>query len=389
MEKRQNRATSKHPYRGFSLREIDTVFLGLTVMLLAIGLIMLMSASYPSAYYEFGKPTYYIARQGRYAILGIVAMMTVAGTDYHRVKSIAKPLLLLSVLLLALVLIPGIGVVRNNARRWISVGGFLTFQPSEIAKLAVILDFSTSIAVKKDLMRTWRYGVKPYAVILILIAALMLGEPHLSGTVLIVGTGLIVLFVGGMQWKWIAVIVLLGSVAVGVLLSGIVPYGQSRIEMWRNPFVDAHGAGYQLSQSLIAIGSGGLTGLGFGKSRQKFLYLPEEHNDFIFAVVCEELGLLGSSMILLLFAAVIMRGYQISLYAPDRLGRLLVVGIVSLFAMQTFLNIAVVTGLLPTTGISLPFFSYGGTALFLQLIEMGIVLSVSGYRKHFEEQSFK
>ena len=188
------RARTKSFGGRFSLREIDPVFLSLTILLLAIGLIMLLSASYPSAYYELGKPTYYIARQGRYALLGVLAMIVIAGTDYHRVKCIAKPLLLLSLILLVLVLIPGVGIVRNNARRWISIGGLMTFQPSELAKLAVILDFSTSIAVKKDLMRTWRRGVLPYAITLTVIAALMLKEPHLSGTVLIVGIGFVLMF---------------------------------------------------------------------------------------------------------------------------------------------------------------------------------------------------
>lgn len=338
---------------------------------------MLMSASYPSAYYEFGTSTYYVVRQARFAALGLVAMVAIAGVDYHCLRRVAKPLMLLSVVLLVLVLIPGIGVVRNNARRWISVGGLITFQPSEVAKLAVVLEFSTTIAIKKDLMRTWKYGIKPYAAILVIMTCLMLREPHLSGALLIVGVGSILMFVGGISWRWLFALGLLGLVAVGVLLSGILPYGQSRIAMWLDPFIDAQGAGYQLAQSLIAIGSGGLTGVGFGQSRQKFLYLPEEHNDFIFAVMCEELGMIGGGIVLLLFSALIMRGYQIALHAADRFGSLLVVGVMSLLAMQTFLNIAVVTGLLPTTGISLPFFSYGGTALLLQLVEMGVVLSVS------------
>ena len=166
-----------------------------------------------------------------------------------------------------------------------------------------------------------------------------------------------------------------------LMMSGVIKYGQSRIAMWKDPFIDPRGDGYQLSQSLISIGSGGLLGVGLGKSRQKFLYLPEEHNDFIFAIICEELGLIGATIIMLLFAALILRGYWIALHARDRFGSLMVVGVTTLIAMQTFLNIGVVTGLLPTTGISLPFFSYGGTALLIQLAEMGIVLSVSRQMK--------
>lgn len=360
---------------------IDFTFLGLLMMLLAIGLIMLLSASFPSAYYELGKPTYYFTRQLLYAALGIFAMLTIGLMDYHLLRKVSRPLLLISLLLLVLVLIPGIGEVRNNARRWISIGSLFTFQPSEITKLAVILDFSASIAGKKNSMHTWKHGVKPYICILLIIAVLMMGEPHLSGTILIVGTGVVLMIVGGMHWKWISAGVT-AAVAVGAaVVTGVFPYGQSRIAMWKDPFIDASGAGYQLTQSLIAIGSGGLTGVGLGKSRQKYLYLPEEHNDFIFAIVCEELGFIGAALILVLFMAVILRGYWIALQAPDRFGLLLVVGIISLFAVQTAFNVAVVTGLLPTTGISLPFFSYGGTALCLQLFEMGIVLSVSKFRR--------
>lgn len=369
------------PSQWFS---VDFTFLGLLLLLLATGLVMLLSASYPSAYYELGKPTYYFVRQLQYASLGLIAMLAVGFMDYHVLKRFSRPLLLISILLLVLVLIPGIGEVRNNARRWISVAGVFTFQPSELTKLAIILDFSASIARKKDLMLTWKAGVKPYVCVLGIIAVLMMGEPHLSGTILILGTGVVLMVAGGLHWRWISAGITVGFGTVVAFLSGMIPYGQSRIAMWKDPFIDASGAGYQLAQSLIAIGSGGLTGTGLGRSRQKFLYLPEEHNDFIFAVVCEELGLIGACLILMLFAAIILRGYWIALRAPDRFGSLLVVGVISLFAMQTFLNVAVVTGLLPTTGISLPFFSYGGTALCLQLLEMGIVLSVSKFRKSIQ-----
>ena len=212
-------------------------------------------------------------------------------------------------------------------------------------------------------------------------ALLMLMEPHLSGTILILGAGAVLMLVGGIRWAWVgAAVGFVGSVAA-LMLTGVIKYGQSRIAMWQNPFIDPQGAGYQLSQSLISIGSGGLLGVGLGKSRQKFLYLPEEHNDFIFAIVCEELGLIGASIIMLLFAALILRGYWIALHARDRFGSLLAVGVTTVIGMQVFLNIGVVTGLLPTTGISLPFFSYGGTALVIQLAGMGIILSVSRQMK--------
>ena len=216
--------------------------------------------------------------------------------------------------------------------------------------------------------------------ILLAIAALMMLEPHLSGTVLILGTGAALMLVGGIEWKWVGG-VLAAAAAGAYLLIGVVGYGSSRIAMWKDPWLDSLGDGYQMVQSYLAIGSGGLFGVGLGKSRQKYLYLPEEHNDFIFSVVCEELGLIGATIIMVLFALLILRGYWIALQARDRFGSLLVVGVTTLLAMQTFLNIAVVSGLVPATGISLPFFSYGGTALLIQLVEMGIVLSVSRQMK--------
>ena len=363
------------------LRNMDAVFLLMVLLLLGIGLVMLLSASFPSAYYEMGDPMYYFKRQVCFAAMGLVAMLRIGCWDYAWLRRIAKPAMAGALLLLVLVLVPGIGVVRNNARRWISVAGLFTIQPSELVKLAVIVQFSASIAQKKEQMQTWHEGVRPYLCLLLLAAGLVLVEPHLSGAVLVFGAGAILMAVGGIRLRWIVGAGVLAALGVCLLLSGVIPYGRSRIDMWKDPFADAQGAGYQLSQSLITIGSGGLTGVGLGRSRQKFLFLPEEHNDFIFAIVCEELGLIGAGLILLLFMALILRGYWIALHARDRFGTLLAVGITSLLALQTFLNVGVVTGLLPTTGISLPFFSYGGTALFLQLIEMGIILSVSAQEK--------
>ena len=356
----------------------DLPFLLLVLLLTAIGLVMLLSASFPSAYYETKDhdPTYYFVRQGVFAIMGVAAMLFIGKINYQRFRALAKPALFVTVVLLALVLIPGIGLVRNNARRWLGIGELLTFQPSEIAKVAIVLYFADSISKKKDKMRTFRYGILPYALWLMLVGGLVLLEPHLSGAILIMGAGAAIMLVGGINWAWVGGA--LGTAAgMLYLVLFVIQYNKSRITYWLDPWEDAQGAGYQLSQSLISIGSGGLLGVGLGKSRQKFLFLPEEHNDFIFAIVCEELGLIGAAIIMLLFAALILRGYWIALHARDRFGSLMVVGIITLVALQTFLNIGVVTGLLPTTGISLPFFSYGGTALSIQLAEMGIVLSVS------------
>ena len=379
--RKEKEAESRELARG----PIDLPFCLLVLLLTAVGLVMLLSASFPSAYYETNgaNPMYYFVRQGIFAIMGIAAMFFIGKINYQRFRGAAKILLYLAIILLILGISPGnpIAVPRNNATRWLGVGTLFTFQPSEIAKVAVVLYFSDSISSKKDKMRTTRYGILPYLLIMGVIAFLMMLEPHLSGTVLILGAGAVLMLVGGIRWIWvIAAGGFVGTVAT-LMMSGVIKYGQSRIAMWQNPFIDPRGDGYQLSQSLISIGSGGLLGVGLGKSRQKFLYLPEEHNDFIFAIVCEELGLIGAAIIMLLFAALILRGYWIALHARDRFGSLLVVGVTTLIAMQTFLNIGVVTGLLPTTGISLPFFSYGGTALSMQLAEMGIVLSVSRQMK--------
>ena len=360
---------------------MDIPFLLLTLLLTGIGLMMLFSASFPSAYYETGSAGYYFKRQAIFAAAGIVAMLVVGRFNYQRWRGAAKMLMVLAIFLLLLVIIPGVGITKNNATRWLGIDGVLTFQPSEIAKLAVIVYFADSISKKKERMRDLREGVLPYGVWLAVIAVLMLLEPHLSGTILIVGTGAIMMAVGGMPAWLIGAGV--GGVAaaawgfVALVDAGIISYGASRINMWHDPWLDSSDQGYQMVQSLIAIGSGGLLGTGLGKGRQKFLYLPEESNDFIFSTVCEELGLIGACLILLVFALLLLRGFWIALHARDRFGTLLVVGVMSHLGLQVFLNVAVVTGLVPATGISLPFFSYGGTALMLQLVEIGLVLSVS------------
>ena len=363
---------------------IDLPFCLLVLLLMSIGLVMLLSASFPSAYYNTKRndPTYYFVRQGVFAVMGVAAMLFIGKINYRRFRGVAKSLLYVSIFLLVFVAIPGnpVAVTVKGATRWIGVGDLFNFQPSEIAKMAIIIYFSDSISKKKDLMRSFRYGILPYAAILVVTAGLVAIEPHLSGAILILGAGAALMLVGGINWAW--VLGALGA-AAGMLYFAlfVVGYNTSRIQYWLNPWADAQGKGYQLSQSLITIGSGGLLGVGLGKSRQKFLFLPEEHNDFIFAIICEELGLIGASIIMLLFAALILRGYWIALHARDRFGSLLVIGVTTLIAMQTFLNIGVVTGLLPTTGISLPFFSYGGSALSIQLAEMGVVLSVSRQMK--------
>ena len=383
-EKKRRRKEREELSRELARGPIDLPFCLLVLMLMGVGLVMLLSASFPSAYYDNDDPIKYFRQQGVFAIAGVAAMLFIGKINYQRFRGAAKPLLYLSIVLLVLVIIPGnpIALTRNHATRWLGIRNTsFQFQPSEVAKMAVGLYFSDTISKKKDKMNTTRYGVAPYLLILGVLSLLMMLEPHLSGTVLILSAGAVLMLVGGINLTWVAAAVAGAGGIAFLMFSGVIKYGQSRLAMWQNPWLDPRGDGYQLVQSLLSIGSGGLWGVGLGRSMQKFLYLPEEHNDFIFAIVCEELGLIGATIIMLLFAALILRGYWIALHARDRFGSLLVVGVTTLIAMQTFLNIGVVTGLLPTTGISLPFFSYGGTALMIQLAEMGIVLSVSRQMK--------
>ena len=360
---------------------MDVPFLLLTLLLTVVGLVMLFSASFPMAYYEGSGPAYYLIRQGVFAVVGIAAMLVIGSVNYERYRVTGKYVVGLAILLLVLVLIPGVGITRNNATRWLGFGELFTFQPSEIAKVGVILFFADSISKKKERMRTFKYGIMPYGLLLLVIAFLMYKEPHLSGMVLILGIGAVMMFVGGIDLIWVGAGAGVAGIGVIAYLKGWISYNSSRIAIWRDPLSTdpelMRGAGYQIRQSLLAIGSGGLLGVGLGKSRQKFMYLPERHNDFIFAIICEELGLIGATLIMALFALLIIRGYWIALHARDRFGALLAVGVTTQVALQVFLNIAVVTNLLPNTGISLPFFSYGGTALVIQLAEMGLVLSVS------------
>ena len=377
----QKRRATERKNREAAKGALDLPFLLLTLLLTGVGLIMLFSASFPSAFYETGDATYYVKRQAFFAAFGVAGMLIVGKINYQRFRGAAKLLLGAALFLLIMVIIPGVGITINNSTRWLGIEGVLTFQPSEIAKLAIIVYFADSISKKKEKMQDFREGVLPYAIILVVFGVLMMLEPHLSGTILIFGIGIMMMVVGGMR-RWLVAAGFGGVAVVGwgfvkLVESGIISYGAGRINMWKNPWLDPLKEGYQMVQSLISIGSGGLLGVGFGKSRQKFLFLPEEHNDFIFAIVCEELGLIGASLIMLVFMLLIFRGFWIALHARDRFGALMVVGVMTQISLQTFLNIAVVTGLIPATGISLPFFSYGGTALMLQLVEMGIVLSVS------------
>lgn len=357
---------------------MDIPFLVITLLLLLIGVVMVLSASYASAYYDLnnetgGSATYYFARQLFFAIFGVVIMFVASRMPISFYRRFSFLLLAVAIGLLLAVLV--IGSESHGARRWINLGP-VNLQPSEIAKIAIILYFSALICRYKNLMGTFKYGVAPFATILLVIIALLALEPHLSASIIIILIGGIMMFVGGARLFWF----ICGGAGVAGLLFvalNVLNYSADRITAWRDPFADAGDTGYQIVQSLYAIGSGGLFGLGLGQSRQKYLYLPEEHNDFIFSVICEELGFIGALLILALFAILIARGYWLAIHCRDRYSFLVCTGITSLLAIQVILNVAVCTNLIPCTGISLPFFSYGGTALLMQMAEMGIILSIS------------
>lgn len=352
---------------------IDMTFLLITMIILGIGLIMLLSASFARAYYESGNPTKYFVKQVLFSALGILAMLVISRINVNFISRFS--MLLLGAALLLLAAVPFIGMDEGGARRWIDLG-ITTFQPSELAKIGVILSFATLSCRFKEKMKTFKYGVLPFAAILGIIVGLLMLEPHISASIIILAIGAVMMYLGGTKLKWF---VMLGIVVLagGVILLSQFGYAIDRIKIWRDPFSDPLGDGFQIIQSLYAVGSGGLLGVGLGQSRQKYMYLPEEHNDYIFSVVCEELGYIGAMLILVLFALLIIRGYWIALHAKDRYSMMVAAGTTTLLFFQVFLNVAVVTNLIPCTGISLPFFSAGGSALVLQLAEMGIILGIS------------
>lgn len=355
---------------------IDFGFLFTVITLLAVGLLMVFSASYPYAYYYFDDGLYFIKRQTIWAGLGAVAMAFTANFDYRKYKKLAFPILAISFFLLLAVLVVGINL--NGAKRWLGIGS-LTFQPSEVAKIALIIYFAAGLSEIKEKITSFKYLFR-YLLVLGIFMGLLLLEPHFSICIIIGLTLVIVLLVAGARIRHFALLAL-PVLAAGACIIAAEPYRLKRWTTFLDPFSDALGAGWQVIQSLYAIGSGGLFGVGFGNSRQKFLYVSEPQNDFIFSIICEELGWLGAIAILILFGTLLWRGMKIAINAPDTFGSLLVTGITALVGVQVVLNIAVVTSSIPTTGIPLPFFSAGGSSLLFLMAAMGIILNVSKYNK--------
>ncbi len=361
---------------------LDVPFLVLILLLVSIGLLMMFSASYARAYYKTGDSVYFFVRQAGFAAFGLVAMYFASRIDCHIWQRMAKFVYAVTILLLIGVLV--MGESSHGAKRWIKIAG-QQFQPSEIAKFSIVCMFSAMVAQYKEKMAEFRYGVLAFVGILLPILLLVALEKHLSAIMILGLVSVIMMFTGGTKKRWL----LLGIGAALVFLViyiTVMGYAGDRVTAWLDPEKDAGDTGYQIVQSQYAIGSGGLFGLGFGKGRQKYLYLPEEHNDYIFAIVCEELGFVGALGIIILFALLIIRGYWIALHAPDRFSTMLAMGLTTLLAVQVILNIGVVSNLLPSTGVALPFFSYGGTTLLMNLGEMGIILSISRWSSSAKTQ---
>ncbi|HQI17469.1 MAG TPA: stage V sporulation protein E [Bacillota bacterium] len=354
---------------------MDFTLLITVLILLAIGVAMVFSASSISSFMKYNDRYHYLKSQGFFAILGILAMLFMSKLDYRILGRFAGALALLSIVLLIAVFIPGIGHTANEATRWIKIGS-QTMQPSEFAKFALIIFMAKSISNKKEKIRSFKHGVLPYVILAAIYFVLIILEPNLSmaGSILMITFAM--LFAAGTK-----IIYLIGWLipilpAVGYIIMK-KPYMLARVTSYMNPWADPLNKGYQAIQSLYALGSGGIFGLGLGNSRQKFFYIPEPQNDFIFAIIGEELGFIGTSTIVILFLMLIWRGLRIALACPDTFGCLLATGITCMIAIQATLNIAVATVSIPTTGISLPFISSGGSSLLFVMVNMGILLNIS------------
>lgn len=370
LERESRRRKTQPDDRGM----VDVPFLALVVLLLAIGLLMMFSASYVRANYETGNSLHYFIRQLGFAVFGLVAMFVASRFNCHIWQKLAKGIYALSIVLLLAVLV--VGVEAGGAKRWVELPVVGQFQPSEVAKFSLICMMAAMTAQYGEKMADVRYGFLRVGCVVLVILALVALEKHLSAIMIIGIVSMVMMYVGGTQKRWLFLLIGVAAVFL-VLYVSVMGYASDRITAWLNPEADARGKGYQVLQSQYAIGSGGLFGLGFGMGRQKHLYLPEEHNDYIFAIVCEELGLVGAVGIIILFALLILRGYWIAMHAADRFSTMLAVGITTLLAVQVLLNMGVVSNLLPSTGVGLPFFSYGGTNMLMNLGEMGIILSIS------------
>ncbi|WP_416151042.1 stage V sporulation protein E [Salipaludibacillus sp. HK11] len=346
-----------------------------TLILVIIGCVMVYSASAVIAEYRFEDAYFFLKRQLFFVFVGFIAMFLMMQVDYWRLKRFANIVLLICFVLLIIVLIPGIGLVRGGAQSWLGVGAF-SIQPSEFMKLAMILFLAKYVSEKQKYITTWRRGLIPIFSLILVAFGLIMLQPDLGTGAVMVFTCVLLIFVSGAQLSHFYFLASLGLAGLaGLIISA--PYRLERITSFLNPWEDPLGSGFQIIQSLFAIGPGGILGLGLGNSRQKYFYLPEPQTDFIFAILAEELGFLGGAFVLACFAILLWRGLRIAIHAPDLYGTLFATGIISMIAIQVMINIGVVIGLMPVTGITLPLLSYGGSSLTLMLTTIGILLNIS------------
>ena len=377
----------------FTKGSMDYIILTVVLIILACGIIMVLSASAPSSLSESGDSYKYFRRQAGAAGIGIVAMLIVSKIDYRIYKKFNWIIYIVVIALLAITAYTPLGTEDKGAKRWLNLG-FISFQPSEIAKTGFIIFFASLLSdIKRagNIKKFWKGFVLPMAFLAPIVVIVYKGQNHLSATLLIAAVTCVQMFVVGVPLRHFIIAGVAGVLAflsykgIDGYLHPVDPaeaaekenFRAGRMKVWRDPFSDPTGKGWQIIQSLYAIASGSLFGLGFGESRQKYLYLPEPHNDFIFAVVAEETGFFGCVIVILLFAIFVWRGIIIAMKSPDTFGSLIAIGITVLIGLQTIVNVAVVTGTIPVTGMPLPFFSYGGTALVVNLATVGILLNIS------------
>lgn len=357
------------------VRHFDHALFFLVITLMGVGLVMVYSASSVTSMFQMDDGLYYLKKQLMWLVVAVLAMLAMSRIHYRSLETLAVPLMLLSLVLLVVILIPGVTREINGAKRWLILGP-MRFQPSELAKLAIIIFLARSIANKQAVIGHPLRGILPDLLLVGITGFLVLKGPNLSTAATIGAVYVVMLFLGNLPLRHLAVMGACGITAVGVFIVN-ESYRFQRLLAFLDPWANARKSGYHIIQSLVAIGSGGVWGLGLGNSRQKFFILPERHTDFIFAIICEELGLLGGLFVILLFALLLWRGYKIASRSPDMFGFLLASGITSLIAVQLLVNLGVVLSLLPTTGIPLPFVSYGGSSVLFLGISVGILLNIS------------
>ncbi|HLR07850.1 MAG TPA: stage V sporulation protein E [Bacillota bacterium] len=355
----------------------DYTLLSLIIALLIVGIVMVYSSSYVWADYKYGDTLFYVKRQLLFIGAGVFAMFFIIRIPYSTWKNYAKILLFVCFILLFLVLIPGIGMVRGGAQSWIGIGAF-SIQPAEFIKLGLIIFLAAYLSEYQKYITSFMKGFFPSLILVMVAFGLIMLQPDLGTGVVLVLTSMVMIYAAGARlWHFFG-LGLVGMIGFLLLILS-APYRISRIKAFLNPWEDPLGDGFQIIQSLYAIGPGGLIGVGLGKSLQKYFYLPEPQTDFIYAILGEELGFIGGTMVLILFMLLFWRGIKVALEAPDQFGCLLALGIISMLTLQVMINVSVVIGLIPVTGITLPFLSYGGSSLTLTLCSVGILLNISRY----------